>query len=543
MAVQASSENGEAAPASQRGSSAGRAQHNPLLPPAAPLASSCPPSPSGPSGAKEVTQGDTCTDKKPPTLQDEMAGPFVSRLDRACIDMLAHISSAPSSPSALSLEGPNPVFLPFDEDACLLPKALAWARALPSAGSADAPAELSSSAACPSRPAPSKSQHADSPALPARPSRECGHIFVALEPFLQRVLGLPARQAPRAVPLKQQAPSASCLPTTEEKAASAPGGSEGGEEATQDSASRLFPYLSPTVLKRVEALLERPPVGLIGVARFGAASAASAASPPPSPSAESAESFALPDGDPQVLVVRPLMPAASGSQASRKRKRNATQSSGSPASSPPAAASASFSAEASPDSEANYSPFPTTFWLCDERLRRDISTLEVRGRMKSIEERIQGDEELEKSLVADHLRYIAIRWLLLPVPVLRHFYCLEDATPERRETEDPGNAKRVKTDGPNAGKEPQAAQSLGARAEAEEGDSATQPSEHCRLCRLLHVLRQRGIGGIATFSSMRCLHMHYGFHLVLPPTTVGQLIDEELGKLREEEEELASPQA
>ncbi|CBZ50677.1 conserved hypothetical protein [Neospora caninum Liverpool] len=465
--------------------------------------------------------------------------------------MLKHVDFAPSTRSSLAVSGDSANSAAFDENACLLPFALAWGHSLTASKSSDGDAEPASEAS-----SASPAARSSSPALPTRgdlsqlPSfasfRESGDVFVALDPFMEKVLLLPPRPNARAARPSGDASPGGAASVADEKPT---GGASPRANAPDGKAARLFPPVPATVIQRIETLLERPPVGLIGVARYGTpASPPSPALAASSSSSAASVSLPLPRGDPQVLVVRPLMVSAP-SETGRKRRRGRASSAPSPSPAPlPSSPACSLSpaspadpgAAAAPSllTDANYAPFPTTFWLSDELLRRDISTVEVQGGMKLIQQRIGDSADLQKALVADHLRYIAIRWLLLDVPVLKHFYEEEDRATAHQETDRPAETAQAQgQDDSEDGKEQGEERSLPVASSRENHASRrirANASHRCPLCRLLHVLRERGIGGIGTFCAIRCLHMHYAFHLALPPTTVGAFVDEELAKLESE---------
>eukprot|EP00389_Voromonas_pontica_P000933 GDKH01001382.1.p1 GENE.GDKH01001382.1~~GDKH01001382.1.p1 ORF type:complete len:245 (+),score=26.09 GDKH01001382.1:164-898(+) len=114
-------------------------------------------------------------------------------------------------------------------------------------------------------------------------------------------------------------------------------------------------------------------------------------------------------------------------------------------------------------------PFPTMFWLSDPKLHAAISDVEKTGFIKELEEkRISNDPELQRRMRADHEAYIRDRWCLMSRP----------------------EWDSLEGDGP-------------------------------RQC-----LRERGVGGAVNFLKVRCLHMHYAFHLIRP-TAVGEILDRE----------------
>ncbi len=112
-------------------------------------------------------------------------------------------------------------------------------------------------------------------------------------------------------------------------------------------------------------------------------------------------------------------------------------------------------------------PFPTMFWLLDPGMCYRIDQLEAGGLIKQLQRRIDDDIDLQDRMREDHLAHIALR-----------DRCMSAAVRLR----------------------------LG-----ELGFSGA----------LLH----KGIGGIADYTRIRCLHTWYGAHLVVP-NTVGALLDE-----------------
>lgn len=102
-----------------------------------------------------------------------------------------------------------------------------------------------------------------------------------------------------------------------------------------------------------------------------------------------------------------------------------------------------------------FEPFPTLFWLTCPRVVEQVSRLEHRGWIARLEARLRRDLALRNALREDHRRYRQERW--------------ETLTPEDR-----------------------------ARLEARGWAQA---------------LRERGIGGIADWDHLKCLHLHYAHHL------------------------------
>lgn len=112
-------------------------------------------------------------------------------------------------------------------------------------------------------------------------------------------------------------------------------------------------------------------------------------------------------------------------------------------------------------------PFPTLFWLIDPPLNLRIDREEAAGCIAAFQAMIDSDTTLRASMAADHRQHIA----------LRESYLHDD---ERA--------------------------ALQARGQ-------------------WNALASRGIGGIADFTRVRCLHTWYAAHLV-EPNTVGRLLDQ-----------------
>ena len=117
-------------------------------------------------------------------------------------------------------------------------------------------------------------------------------------------------------------------------------------------------------------------------------------------------------------------------------------------------------------------PFPTLFWLIDRSLSYRIDQVEAGGLIQSLQARIDAEPELQESMLLDHRAHID----------LRNRYLSADM------------------------------------------------KEKLEALGFYQVLQNRGIGGIADFSRIRCLHTWYGAHLVVP-NTVGRLLDEHWSKM------------
>jgi len=122
-------------------------------------------------------------------------------------------------------------------------------------------------------------------------------------------------------------------------------------------------------------------------------------------------------------------------------------------------------------------PFPTLFWLCDKTLHTAINQLETKGLVKQLEQNIQDDAALKQALLDEQAFYQ--HW--------RHEEMLDE------------DAKQLSEKG------------------------------------LLALFDSYGVGGIKQWDKLRCLHMHYAYHLArmhLKPdvggTVIGGLIQAEL---------------
>ena len=111
-------------------------------------------------------------------------------------------------------------------------------------------------------------------------------------------------------------------------------------------------------------------------------------------------------------------------------------------------------------------PFPTLFWLIDPDLCYRIDQEEAGGLIHRLQLRIDASAPLRQSMRMDHEAHIRLRNDYLAPPI----------------------------------------------------------QEALERLNFYEVLQHRGIGGIADFSRIRCLHTWYGAHLVVP-NTVGGLLD------------------
>ncbi len=119
-----------------------------------------------------------------------------------------------------------------------------------------------------------------------------------------------------------------------------------------------------------------------------------------------------------------------------------------------------------------FEPFPTMFWLVCPQLVAAVSRLEHEGWITRLATRMETDDELRAGVERDHEAYAAERWEVLSAN--------HQAEVVRR------------------GLEPQ--------------------------------IREHGIGGIRNRSALKCLHLHYAFHLARG-STIGRELDA-LGTLK-----------
>ena len=113
-------------------------------------------------------------------------------------------------------------------------------------------------------------------------------------------------------------------------------------------------------------------------------------------------------------------------------------------------------------------PFPTMFWLVDKTLNYKIDQLEAGGLIAKMQAEIDANEDLQASMIADHQQFIRLR------------------------------------------------------------DANMSPDIKARLVEQNYydALQKRGIGGIANFIRIRCLHTYYASHRVVP-NTIGRWLDKE----------------
>lgn len=111
-------------------------------------------------------------------------------------------------------------------------------------------------------------------------------------------------------------------------------------------------------------------------------------------------------------------------------------------------------------------PFPTLFWLIDKRLNYAIDQVEAGGLIAELQAMVDASEALQASIDRDHRDHIALRQSYI-------------------------------------------------------SDEIQQKIEQLSFTK---VLAERGIGGIADFQRIRCLHTYYASHLVRK-NTIGALLD------------------
>ncbi len=111
-------------------------------------------------------------------------------------------------------------------------------------------------------------------------------------------------------------------------------------------------------------------------------------------------------------------------------------------------------------------PFPTLFWLTDSELDREIGLLESRGLTTEFQNTIDAEPELQLALRYDNLAHIELR----------------------------------------------------------EGYMSDEIRCAIQDLNCYDEFQNKGIGGNANFSRVRCLHCHVAAHLVVP-NTIGKMLD------------------
>lgn len=113
-------------------------------------------------------------------------------------------------------------------------------------------------------------------------------------------------------------------------------------------------------------------------------------------------------------------------------------------------------------------PFPTLYWLSSRAIDKALAKIESHGVVKELEQRIKDNEALREAHYASHRDYIAKRWKVM----------------------------------------------------SEEHKAIIEKKGFKPLFEKL------GIGGIANWDKVRCLHMQYAHHLV-GNNAIGRILDEE----------------
>ena len=113
-------------------------------------------------------------------------------------------------------------------------------------------------------------------------------------------------------------------------------------------------------------------------------------------------------------------------------------------------------------------PFPTMYWLVDKHLNYRIDQLEAGGLIARMQQMIDADESLQSAMIYDHQQFILQRESHMSKVIKQRLIDQDYFDP----------------------------------------------------------LQSRGIGGIANFTRIRCLHTYYASHLV-NPNTIGSWLDKE----------------
>lgn len=112
-------------------------------------------------------------------------------------------------------------------------------------------------------------------------------------------------------------------------------------------------------------------------------------------------------------------------------------------------------------------PFPNLFWLVDPAFVYRIDCDEAGGLIHRLQQQVDRDPTLQREMIRDHRAHIALRNSFMTVAIEREL----------------------------------------------------------RSGKYYEVLQQRGIGGIADFGRIRCLHTWYAAHLYAS-NTIGDLLDQ-----------------
>lgn len=113
-------------------------------------------------------------------------------------------------------------------------------------------------------------------------------------------------------------------------------------------------------------------------------------------------------------------------------------------------------------------PFPTLYWLCSQDLDKALARIESSGWIKEMEAELQQDGILRQRYHQQHADYVARRWQLMTAE----------------------NKAKIESQG------------------------------------FVDLFNTLGIGGIAQWDKVRCLHMQYAHHLVAD-NLIGQRLDAE----------------
>ncbi len=113
-------------------------------------------------------------------------------------------------------------------------------------------------------------------------------------------------------------------------------------------------------------------------------------------------------------------------------------------------------------------PFPTLYWLCSKDLYRAIARLETEGLVKQLEDELAEDEDFRRHYLENHRDYVRRRWQLM------------------------------------------------------------QAEDRARIDELgfSPLFERYGIGGIAQWDKVRCLHMHYA-HYLCGDNVIGERIEQQ----------------
>jgi hypothetical protein len=113
-------------------------------------------------------------------------------------------------------------------------------------------------------------------------------------------------------------------------------------------------------------------------------------------------------------------------------------------------------------------PFPTLFWLCSQDLDKELARIESTGWIKQMEQELQENPLLLETYRQQQQDYVDLRWKLM----------------------DPDDRRLIEAQG------------------------------------FVDLFNTLGIGGIAQWDKVRCLHMQYAHHLVAD-NLIGQRLDQE----------------